>query len=288
MNMFLNNVLNPPKELKVGQIWYNNQTKRDFLITDDRFLEKTGVLRSVHISRVIELNDGNEIIIKSDLYKFYPTDRISLRFTEGPISKNELDYYLGEIIEDDLHLIKESIKNTSDSYTEVQQIILGAILEEIEPVRLSAINYFANQSEEKSANIIFCISPHLEADIKPFEYKLAAADDSYLDSEQFYELERKNRDNSYVLIDDESTLIRLSLVNGNLYLVIFAKENKILIDNMEFTQAEIKFTSSDNSLEVLPNQMGYISFDMKNYSKEESKITFNINGRYFEGKIRLE
>ncbi len=292
MNKFLNNVLNPPTKIKVGQIWYNNLTKRDFLIIDDKFADKTGVFRSVHISRVIELNDGNDLILPSKKYKFYPTDRISLRFTEGPISKNDLNFYLGEISETDLKLIKDSLKISDDSLTDIQRNILAEILEEIEPVRFAALEYFefsfSNLEEEKSDTKKFKISDYLNTEIEPFAYALAASDDSLLNVEQFYELERENRGKSFVLISDQSSLIRLSIVKGNLYLVIFAKENEVNIDNVEFTQNDLSFESSDKKLKILPNQMGFISFNLKNYKNEESKISFNLNGKYFEGNFRIE
>lgn len=291
MNMFLNNVLNPPNKIKIGQIWYNNLTKRDFLIIDDKF-GKMGVFRSVHLSRVIELNDGNDVLLKSDLYEFYPTDRISLRFTEGPISKNDLNFYLGEISETDLKLVKDSLKISDDSLTDIQRNILAEILEEIEPVRFAALEYFesifSNLDEEKSDTQIFKISEYLNTEIEPFTYALAAADDSLLNVEQFYELERENREKSFVLINDKNSLIRLSIVKGNLYLVIFAKENEVNIDNVEFTQNDLSFESSDKKLKILPNQMGFISFNLKNYKKEKSKISFKINEKYFEKNFRIE
>ena len=285
MKEYLKNLINQPSQVKAGQVWKIYDIK--VLVVDDRYADK-GIVRVLVVSDLTILNDGIDIILpKNDRTRF--KDYTTLRVTQCAIPIDSLELFIEEIESDLLDKIKMTLHIQDFDYLESELKIINLYNEILEEHKNRAIKKYEETNSEiyASKTPIYNVSAFVYGNSEPFRLALAASDDSLLSGEQFFELERENRDKSFLILDDDLALIRLTPVKGNLYLVIYAKK-KININDIRFSQNDVEFPSLEKEFNISPNGLGFSAFDLKNYKKEDAIISFKINGKEIKKNIRIK
>ena len=121
---YIENILKKPA-INDGQIWWNAKTRRELLIVN---------MQVVLISPIIELQDGNDVILSPSEFPFLPAKRICLRTIKGIIQAKELNLYIGDIGKR-LTEVKNSL-SLKPNYDEYQLAVIDDLRSEVEGVIL--------------------------------------------------------------------------------------------------------------------------------------------------------
>ena len=89
-------------------------------------------IKVVHISRVVELADGIDVIVSN----VFPGKGIALRHTSRVISRDILGISFGPILHEEFLAIQNSMEDGNEYRDETEQRVLAEILEELEDIRI--------------------------------------------------------------------------------------------------------------------------------------------------------
>lgn len=280
MNQFINNLLNPPDSFEKKQIWYSDQAKRDFLIIENSE-NNYGLLKVVLVSRVTELEDSIDVILSKDRYEFLPSNRIALRFTKGPIHKDQLTNYLGSIDEETFLEINKALKAVSkNNYNEVEQRVLAEILDELEPIRQESIRLYEDSAD--SDTHIFTLpnvdSTDVEGESEHYYSGKLAADDITATQEEynFWELEESGEGLSKTIITEDSILLKLSIIDNNIYLVIYANQ-PCTLEGVSVKQDAKVIVSEPNKIVLKEPGRAALFFDKTKIVSGSAELIFTLN-----------
>jgi hypothetical protein len=289
MNEFIKNILNPPSEYSEKQIWYSDEAKKEFLIISAPANEE--LFKVVLLSRVTELEDSIDIILRKSDFQFLASDRIALRFSTGPLHKNQLTYYLGTINSESFEKIKSSLKKTNvNYYDEIQKRVLADILEELEPLRQHAIELYENSIREPA--IIFklpTVDASKQEDEIPFKIHHLAADDAntLVKEFNFWDNEENDVNKSQTILKDEKIWIKLSEINGNLYLIIYTSE-QVSISDVVIEQNGKTISAEPNKVNIGEDDRTALFFDKNKFSNGDAELRLVLNGIQQKIKIKFE
>ncbi|MBZ0181556.1 MAG: hypothetical protein K8F60_03805 [Melioribacteraceae bacterium] len=245
MNELISNIFNAPQEYEIGQVWYQGDIKEEILITDAAN-KHLGVIRGMVISPITELADGVDVILEASKNNFLNRNRIVLRFTEGPIKTDYLDFYNGKIESETMDQILLTRMNKEQYYNEEQLHTFERLHSKIEPLFINSLPI-----EESESETIF-------AD-KSYNYSMAASDNySILNDLEFYNEERKVKDSSIIIYSEGSTTVRISKVNLFYHLVIYSKEIQ-RVHNISFLDLNgINIIKDTNEIALAENNKGHL------------------------------
>ena len=274
MENYIKNICNPPLVKETGQIWYSGLIKDYLLIIDDNYAESSGVVRTVLLSRENSVNDGFDVIISTKEDAIFKTDKVSLRFTAGPTAISELDTFVGNIGNEKLKQIIESLKISANKYDKIQSKILAEIVDELLPLRVSAINEYENLELSGDGNTID------EDEIEETYYYSLAADDigAIEDREKFWKFVKKNKEKNVTIFKDEEAEIQINMLlhKDKLFLLVYSVNN-ILMNDIILKVGNSTVTPKHSSLETEGGRV-FTFFDYKlSAEAEELIIEFTLN-----------
>ncbi len=312
MDEFIKNILNQPEKIEEGQIWTSVDAGRDYLITKVLDEDK-GIFRAVVITKLLYLNDGNDVVISKDENKFLAVDKLTLRITDGPLHKRQIDLFLGKVPEQTLQQILNSLKNREFIYDDDQDFIISEILDELHEEHIEAVNYYEETldeaeyvANEKSHDaIIIDISAYLNKDkiskvttineenVGYYSFaknKLAADDISNKETELLFwqEIGKMPSENIYKT-DKIEIYLSFDLKRNNMLLIAYAKED-INIDEIklelgnEIINAKSVFSGTEPGIQILTSVYTF-DVDLKSLKSKEAKLILLINNINWQRKI---
>ena len=288
---FLNNVNNPPENIQKKQIWYSRDYNKKFLIIDDeQDGEDYGIYVALLLSSVPEVfADGIDVVIEKSKFPFLASDKLAMRLTRGPVHKEQLDYYLGEIDDETFHKILKTTKVLKNNYDEDQQILFSEILEDLEFVRAEAINLLEEKleqevevkdsEEERKPIIIYIDEQTTEASNIDDVYIPAAAiaaNSIGVVSKivEFWEYIVSSKKNS--VIKEDKYIIDLVKQKKGLYFVVYSNEN-MTIENISIEQNNKVIEAKPSKLELEKESKTAAFFSFSKLTKGKAKLIFKIN-----------
>lgn len=287
MSDFIKNLLNPPLEIKPGQIWRCSEIQKDVIITNNDF-ENTGVLRGIFLSGVQNLGDEDDIILDSaEQLNLIAKPKVALRVTEGPISQKALDYFVGELDENTFTAILQSLSKPL-SYDEFQEELIAEILEEIEPLRIKAMEEYERWMMKYKSFLELILINKLNYEYRRYTNKYAAADYSVISNEdEFWEKEKSGQEDRLTIISNDDLIIRLSIVEGHLYFIALS-ESKNEVKNIYLTNGKLIIKALDEKLNIKEKLRVFTSFEESKLFSDSWKLSFNIDGENFTYDIEIK
>ena len=299
MNPLIENMLNRPTEIKVGQIWWNYELKRELVISDTRFIKQENIVRTMLIgSSSLYNNIAEEFDINIPQGEtVLPSDRTIFVLTSGPNSIQQLDVFVGNLSKN----LTEKVIYAEKNYVQIfnsrknseQTYILRHEYAKLSKLRIEAIRL----KEKSKIPFIYTLSQtnNIEQDKSNYmvndsleSYNLAAEDKISKNekielSDDFWELEMINSPKAMVFIKSEKLEVRLNEINNILYLVFNTSldkkiKNIIFSFNNRSSQAKdlvIKNKGAAFPLAEIIKEKGIynLSFDI---GKEKYSFDFEI------------
>jgi sulfur relay (sulfurtransferase) DsrC/TusE family protein len=299
MNQLIENMLNRPTEIKVGQIWWNYELKRELVISDTRFIKQENIVRTMLIgSSSLYNNIAEEFDINIPQGEtVLPSDRTIFVLTSGPNSIQQLDVFVGNLSKN----LTEKVIYAEKNYVQIfnsrknseQTYILRHEYAKLSKLRIEAIRL----KEKSKIPFIYTLSQtnNIEQDKSNYmvndsleSYNLAAEDKISKNekielSDDFWELEMINSPKAMVFIKSEKLEVRLNEINNILYLVFNTSldkkiKNIIFSFNNRSSQAKdlvIKNKGAAFPLAEIIKEKGIynLSFDI---GKEKYSFDFEI------------
>ena len=235
MNPLIENMLNRPTEIKVGQIWWNYELKRELVISDTRFIKQENIIRTMLIGSSSLYNDIAEEydinIPQGDTV--LPSDRTIFVLTSGPTTIQQLDVFVGtlskSLIEKVIYAEKNYVQIFNSRKNSEQTYILRHEYAKLGKLRMEAIRL----KEESKIPVIHILSQtnNIEKDKSNYmvndsseSYSIAAEDKISKNekielSDEFWDLEMINSPKAIVFIKSEKLEVHLNEINNILYLV---------------------------------------------------------------------
>lgn len=285
---FIKNLTNPPERLEKGQVWYSNKIKEELLIIDNKYVDQFNVVRTMVISPMVDITDGNDVLIKSDEHGFLPSDRIALRFTSGPISKFDLNYFRGHIKADLLTDVIASENNKStNEYTEIQKIGLTKLINKLELLRSNAVNAYEDQLDEALSLFKLPVTNEIDLDTEKYLYGMVAESRVNYEIENFWEKERTIRKKALVLEENDDLILRLSFVDKHLYLVIIS-ETYSETSNVNLKSGTKKIKAINEKLDLTKIGRVFTSFDEEKLEPGEYTLSLYLDSEYKEFYLNIE
>jgi sulfur relay (sulfurtransferase) DsrC/TusE family protein len=299
MNQLIENMLNRPTEIKVGQIWWNYELKRELVISNTRFIKQENIVRTMLIgSSSLYNNIAEEFDINIPQGEtVLPSDRTIFVLTSGPNSIQQLDVFVGNLSKN----LTEKVIYAEKNYVQIfnsrknseQTYILRHEYAKLSKLRIEAIRL----KEKSKIPFIYTLSQtnNIEQDKSNYmvndsleSYNLAAEDKISKNekielSDDFWELEMINSPKAMVFIKSEKLEVRLNEINNILYLVFNTSldkkiKNIIFSFNNRSSQAKdlvIKNKGAAFPLAEIIKEKGIynLSFDI---GKEKYSFDFEI------------
>lgn len=299
MKSILYNIFNPPKEILDGQIW---KTKFDefVIITDTKFSENGVVIASV-VSMLTSLKGENDVRLRKDGFLF-PRDRVVLNITKGPIPKDALIAFLGNLSQSKLKQIKNSEMLPNTYHPVCLEYISEKILKKIEPYRLQSMQYIDElySKTNKKTSVIkktpLIIKLPKRLNINPDKYSvlssMAAADKKIIElQDEFWDEERENKQKSTTIINNSDLILRFSIIEKKLYLVCYSEKIKRISSiQLKKSNGELLLKPVPENLEIKDDQRGYVKFefDKDKILGAEFELSFTINNNSHKCVLRFE
>lgn len=299
MNQLIENMLNRPTEIKVGQIWWNYELKRELVISNTRFIKQENIVRTMLIgSSSLYNNIAEEFDINIPQGEtVLPSDRTIFVLTSGPNSIQQLDVFVGNLSKN----LTEKVIYAEKNYVQIfnsrknseQTYILRHEYAKLSKLRIEAIRL----KEKSKIPFIYTLSQtnNIEQDKSNYmvndsleSYNLAAEDKISKNekielSDDFWELEMINSPKAMVFIKSEKLEVRLNEINNILYLVFntsLDKKIKNIIFSFNNRSSQAKDLAIKNKgaafplAEIIKEKGIYnLSFDI---GKEKYSFDFEI------------
>ncbi|MEG8945809.1 hypothetical protein [Rosettibacter firmus] len=247
---YLEYMLNPPKELKTGQMWKCPSKGVDFIITE---IISDKVVRASLITPIKYLADENDVSLKDDSIanEVFAKERFVIRITDGVIPTEILSVYIGTVEQQTILKINNSLKITTFNYDEVQKILLNELLESLTSLRERALEIY----EEDATEPIIITLPKIE-NYESADYYLLAAHDSKSEYKnmEFWDKERVSNFKNELPINISDMILRLSCVDDKYYLIIITDKHKN-IDKIEILENGESFLIADKL--IIPDTNRY-------------------------------
>jgi hypothetical protein len=284
MTNLLQNYYNRPSEYKKGQVWSCRDIDEKIVITDDdEYLTGIGIVRGMVLSKEFYLSDKKDLVYTpSDKLKVaIPTKRVLLRITDGPIPVNSLSLYIGDVPDSLTKKIKSPTVTTPE-FNPVQEEYASRLLLKLRPLREKALTIseeFSKAELVRQTASAFLILKLLQK--RANRIRLAVTmDDSKMSKEieGFWRDERKS--NSHKLLEEQNSNIRLSVVNGRLYLVSYSDSFKKLSSIQILGKGKV-IKAIDKVLNFSKNNgRVFTSFeDTEKLTAGEWKVELKIDGK---------
>lgn len=297
MNKIIENLLLPKPEFNVGQVWGDINTKYQFVITDVTFA-KQGIVRAMVLGED-NFGDKFDVVIKM---KNYPDilyrDRCTMRITDGPIATKMLSQYHFSLIKSDIDAIKKSIEIETYDYDEMQELINAKYLNSLEAYHIFALNELENIEETTEENENFYYEKNIIILILPKDQKIskkvytlalaASSEERKKELDEFWNKEFKlySEGKSTILFEEEDFIVRLTFVDGNLYLVFYNYKGEKKINKIMLKNENSVIKAKDK--ELIVNEPKFTSFDTKKLAKGEYILSFYYNGNLMEFNVKIE
>lgn len=279
---FIDNIINPPEEIGERQVWRLMHSADDVLVIDASH-EEDGVLISVLLSRITELNDGSDVILSStgEDTSLFPSDRIALRITKGPVPVKELGYFRGTITEIEFEKIRKSIKYNSFKYNEIQKEYIAGILENIAPLREQAIRQYES--------ILIQLPQHTENySVNKYEYRWAADDAQQREKlREFWKKEREMRVKGITFDHLPNLEIVINVIDDVLYIMYFSDTVKHVGD-IKIVQEDKVVSANDKQLNLQNKNRAFTSFDSKYLRSGKCILKFTVDDKVNNMEIELQ
>lgn len=289
MGNIIENFFNRPEAYYPGQIWHCNEISEDIVITDvNDFYLKMGIVRGMIISRATHLDDGKDIKFrpKGELRLLYGLERILLRITDGPLLADDLSFYKADLPRNITSKFNKTLKHRPEM-NPFQEELCSKYLEKLQPLREKA---FARSEEFEIAMNklrVFTVLKFLEKRAERIKYKVASADKSESERfDKFWDKERKNRNKSLLLFEDESNVLRLINIEGRIYFTVKSKSFKKISD-IRLVQKKILIKAVDEEIVFGQEKRVFTSFeDVPKLKTGKWEIIMKIDGK--ESKYKFE
>lgn len=285
MSNIFETFFNRPQEYKTGQIWHCSEISEDIVLTDiDVYYLKMGVARGMIISRATHLNDGKDLTFKpkGELRKLYGLERILLRITDGPILTDDLSFYKGEIPRSVNAKVKETIRIRPD-LNQIQEEFSAKFLEKLQPLREKAIlrcEQYENEMNKLNILVVLNVLNELKKKADRIQYRAAAADESEKKRfVEFWDKERDARDQSIILFQDDKNILRLTEIDGRLYMT-FKSDIFKKISDVRLIQKKSAIKAVDSEIVFGKEKRIFTSFeDSPRLKKGECELQMIIDGK---------
>lgn len=217
------NFLTSPESVQPGQIYSSQDFK--FLVT--KLLPDTpGVVRALILTDFLEAGDEHDVILKNNdqLKEIFPVTKLAWRLSEGPIPVSELKLYCGTLSDESFRSVQSSFRFSRQKPDVVQAHYFEIISDKLQPVRMEAIRVI----EESLVPLFYLPSPAVREDHESAflsSMPAAAAYEPTHDAEivNFFAAERMA--DHVTLLQNSSFLLRLSMVEKRIYLVVFCEND---------------------------------------------------------------
>ena len=284
LDEFLNNINNPPSEIREKQIWYSVDYNQEFLIVDSENSEDD-IFVSVMLSPLYDVyDDGVDIILDNKEFPFLAFKRIAMRFTKGPINKGQLDFYIGEINEEAFSKILNTLKITGNKYDENQMLLFEEILEDLEFLRAEAITKLEEklddfEEDEEQETVFIILTNSHDNETQPYipAYALAAKNSSAVKVDYEFWEKVKNAE-AVTIVDNDECVISLVELDEGLYLTFYAFKD-ISVKNIQIKQKENLIEATPNEIEVKTNSRTACLFPKEKLSEGKARLSFKINSK---------
>lgn len=274
-----------PREIQAGQVWYLKSLNLEVLIIDDTPQTKYGFVNAVVLMVMNNITDGNDVIFQ---HEEYPTPRIAMRMTYGPVPVSELAVYRCDVSLDIIEKIRESVKNEDYSnFDEYQLSVVDQILEALEVVRAKAVKDYENiYSKLVELNTKIEALPDMSLGnfdyYKTYSNSLAAADYEIEDKIiEFWDKELENKDTAIKLINDEKLKIRISFVDNLPYLVVYSVLPKCRFGNLVIKNAENKMLFNKKDM-INVQKRYFIPLVFQASEGDKFFVEFDLNNKHYK------
>lgn len=118
MNNFIKNLLNQPKNIRIGQIWHISEYDNDVIVTDTKFIDE-GIVRISIIAN--EEGDADDVTInpKDVDNGIYAQHKVIIRITDRAIDVSRLKFYKTKINESTVKRMQRSLTNYEFKYDRI-------------------------------------------------------------------------------------------------------------------------------------------------------------------------
>lgn len=147
-NQFIYNLLNPPTEMRIGQIWHIAEYSYDVVVTDIAHA-KDGIVRVSVISPDEKLGDNYDFkiepanLVDANIY-MYP--KRVIRMTDCAILSSELKFYKSSLTDDAVAKMLAMLSNTDFQYTdEFTFVLVNSLVSSMAPYRRKALAFIESK-----------------------------------------------------------------------------------------------------------------------------------------------
>jgi len=287
----MNNVFNPPASLQSGQIWHCNALNRNLLITEvDESYNSIGIVRAMVIKNSNILADENEVSIELDelLGLALGKVNVTLRITDGPVCKEDLSFYCGDIPEKYISKVSQAVKKIP-SYTEEQMFTINNILDELQPLRERAIHK-ADESARRFSDSLVEVSLLEQLSLQPeivYDYGLAAADGNDLEGANAFWKKEKNSELTMIGSEDELFETFLSIVDKGLYFVCYSQRFKS-VSNVKLNNGYVEVHANPKLVNFGSEGKVFSLFkEINSLSPGIWELSFVADGRLYAFPLKL-
>jgi len=248
------------------------------LILDASLSDNYKCVKAVLLSPLTSYNDGFDIILKNDKLI---RERIALRITAGPVQISELLVYLEELQEKStFEAILASLKIKTYNYNDLQIKIIKQILDNLQIIREKAIEDYENSIDQYEIFIPF--------NMKNFDYKpitmAAASDEVQIELIEFWDKETQVKENSIKLVENDLYRVRISNLDGGLYLIVIALSGKIQFGDVSIKSDEqLRFNYAET---VTIEKRFFLPLKFKAQPDENLILEFKINDENFQYELK--
>lgn len=140
-NRFIDNLLNRPSSIEVGQIWHIHDISEDVVITNKK---DDHIIRVSVLSPILSLGDSNDIVmLPRDVVddKIYAAHRVLLRITDRPILIKDLTFYKTSMKSYMIDRMIRSLSNLDFNYTDQNYKNIDILTQSFNQCHLNTMKY---------------------------------------------------------------------------------------------------------------------------------------------------
>jgi hypothetical protein len=294
MSNIMHNFFNPPGEIKPGQIWHSNELGQNLLITDvDKDYSKIGVYRAMVIKKSDHLSDNHDVRFELDkmLAMALGKENVTLRITDGPVCKEDLSFYCGDVDSKYLPQIRDAL-NAEKGYTDSQIYVLEDYFYGLQSLREKALRKVDEAGKQfvDSLPVVSILDKLTTSSYEKFyEYLMVASDGSAeAGEEKFWEVEEECVDRFKVSGESEEVAVYLSVVDKVLYFLCFTYLHR-KIENIVLNNGYNQIEAANESISVGSDHRVFSGFkNVEELNEGIWELSFNADGNRMVYAFKIE